>query len=550
MLVSLSIRNFALIEKSSIDFASGFTTITGETGAGKSILLGALALLLGKRAEQSVLKDKDEKCVVEGTFQIDDYGLQTFFDQAGLDYDDHTIIRREVLPTGKSRAFVNDSPVNLQDLGQLAERLVDIHSQQQTRDLTDDSIQIDILDAVAGHNQLLTAYRLALKQYRSDKSKLESLTLQLASSTKEQDYNDFQLQELVEAQLVAGSQEELEQSLNRMQNVGLIRDSFSRILQASDNEQIGARLRLQEIRSQLGKLSQLSESYAELSERMDSLFIDFEDITAEISEAASDLTDDPLEMEKVSARLEKIYNLQRKHQVGSIEELLAVQQMLERKLHSLEDLQFDIDQLQKSLSEQESLLLKLASEINVNRSNVIPTLTERLLAILADLGMPDAQFLITLQDAGAFRSHGRDEIEFKFSANKGATPGLLKKVASGGEMSRIMLAIKSVMADYYKLPTIIFDEIDTGVSGEIANSMGNIMQRMSGSMQVFAITHLPQVAAKGDRQFRVFKQVVGGQTQSDLKLLDTEERVLEIAEMLSGKAPTDSAINHAKALLS
>jgi len=549
MLTSLSIKNFALIEKLSIDFSGGFSTITGETGAGKSILLGALGLVLGKRADLSSLKHKDEKCVIEAHFEISNYQLKDFFEANDLDYESTTILRREILPSGKSRAFVNDSPVNLPELQDLGLFLIDIHSQQQTRELSDENIQFQIIDAIAGNKDAIVAFEKLLKNFRKDKNALATLESDLKEARKEQDYNAFLLEELVSAKLVSGIQETLETEYEQLNNVEFIKETISKSLKLADEEQFGVLPNLKEVKSSLQKINSISQEYLDLFERVNSVLIEFDDIVSEMNQISEKLVNDPEQLDLINQKLQGIYNLQKKHQVNSIDELLDIQAQLETKLISVENIEIQIEEIQIKIAESQKQLDEKAAIIRNKRLDAIPVLTDKMLKILSQLGMPNSRFDIKLAISEHYVSNGKDEITFLFSANKGSDFGLLKKVASGGEMSRIMLAVKAILAQYSKLPTIIFDEIDTGVSGEIANKMAEIMKGMSRDMQVFAITHLPQIAASGNVHFKVFKSVIDNQTQSELKLLTHEERVIEIAEMLSGSAISDSAINHAKALL-
>jgi len=549
MITSLSIENFALIEKLNIDFSKGFSIITGETGAGKSILLGALGLVLGKRADLSSLKNKEEKCIVEANFEIGAYNLQWFFVENDLDYEQETIIRREILPSGKSRAFVNDSPVNLQQLQDLSQFLIDVHSQHQTLELADEAYQFKIIDAIASNQELIASYVTKLKQYRTAKSDLESKQSSLSSILKEKDYNEFLFNELQAANLKAGELEGLEKSYEALNNVELIKDNLSMLLALANDEQFGLLKNLKEFRAVLQKNSGFSAEYQALSERTQSVVIELDDIVAELAKESDSVFSDPEKLELINQKLQLIYTLQKKHQVLTVEELIAIQNELESKVVSVVNLEEEMIALQKTIEDVEAELDVISVQISSSRREAIPGLTHQLVQILAQLGMPNVQFKIEISASGSYRNNGKDDLLFLFSANKGTDFGLLKKVASGGEMSRIMLAVKSVLAQYSKLPTIIFDEIDTGVSGEIANKMGEIMQQMSKTMQVFAITHLPQIAAKGISHYKVYKTVSGESTVSELKLLSAEERIYEIAEMLSGKDISDSALNHAKALL-
>lgn len=549
MIVSLSIENFALIEKLSVKFSDGFSVITGETGAGKSILLGALNLVLGKRADLSSLKNKDEKCIIEGCFQLKDYNLKSFFIQNDLDYEDETIIRREILPSGKSRAFINDTPVNLNELQELAGFLIDIHSQHQTQELSEENVQFQIIDAIASNSNLLKKYSSSLKDYKKCKSELKSKSDSLQLVLKEQDYNSFLLEELVKANLKLGEQEDLESQFDKLNNVEFIKENIIKSISIANDEQYGVLQNLKEIKLSFQKIASFSEDYKELFERANSVLIEFDDIEKELNCLSESLYSNPEELQNINEKLQLIYGLQKKHQVDSVDDLIVIRNDLEDKVVSVNSLESEIVFLEKKIDEIESLLNNIALEIHNNRIKAVPILTDNLSQILGQLGMENARFDIKIAPKNEFYANGKDEIQFLFSANKGSDFGLLKKVASGGEMSRIMLAVKSILSQYSKLPTIIFDEIDTGVSGEVAHKMGEIMKSMSENMQVFAITHLPQIAGKGKEHFKVFKVVTSDQTQSELKVLTKEERIVEIAQMLSGSIVSDSALKHAKELL-
>ena len=549
MLASLSISNFALIDKLGINFSDGFSTITGETGAGKSILLGALGLVLGKRADLSSLKNKEEKCVIEAHFQIANYNLQAFFESNDLDYENETIIRREILPSGKSRAFINDSPVNLQELQDLSLFLIDIHSQHQTQELSEEIFQFQIIDSVANNLESINHYSAILSTYKKDKSQLTTLTSKLQTLLKEQDYTTFLLEELLAAQLKLNEQEELEQVYEQLNNVEFIKENLDKSLALANEDQFGILQNLKEIKISLQKTISFSPEYQSLFDRINSVTIEFDDIITELSQHTENLVHDPESLELVNQKLQNIYNLQKKHQVNSIAELLDIQNDLDNKVVSVVELEFEINKLTVKIENATSELDTLALNIRNNRLQAVPVLSEKLIFILEQLGMPNVRFNMELKETDHYFLNGKDELQFLFSANKGSDFGLLKKVASGGELSRIMLAVKAILAQYSSLPTIIFDEIDTGVSGEIANKMAAIMKDMSTKMQVFSITHLPQIAAKGKTHYKVFKSIQGNTTISELKLLTFEERIVEIAEMLSGKDISDSALNHAKALL-
>jgi len=549
MITSLSIENYALIEKLSVKFTDGFSVITGETGAGKSILLGALGLVLGKRADLTSLKNKEEKCVIEAHFQIKSYNLEPFFEANNLDYEEETIIRREILPSGKSRAFINDTPVNLNELQEMSTFLIDIHSQHQTQELSDDTVQFQIIDSVGLNFSLIDEYAIQLKEYKKNKSDLKSKTELLHSVLKEQDYNTFLLDELLSANLKSGEKEAIEIQFEKLNNVEFIKENVIKSLSIMNEEQFGVLQNLKEIKLCFQKIAGFSLEYNTVYERVNSVLIEFHDIEKELEQLSETVFSNPDELQIINDKLQLIYALEKKHQVNSVEELLLIQDDLDKKVVSVTTLESQINAIENQIVFIENQLNKLAIEIHKNRVEAIPILTAKLALILGQLGMENARFNIELISKDEFYFNGKDEILFLFSANKGSNFGLLKKVASGGEMSRIMLAVKSVLSNYSKLPSIIFDEIDTGVSGEIAHKMGEIMKSMSENMQVFAITHLPQIAGKGKEHFKVYKIIKDNLTQSELKLLSKEERITEVAQMLSGSTISDSALIHAKELL-
>lgn len=549
MLTSLSIRNYTLIENLNVDFSEGFSVITGETGAGKSMLLGALGLVLGKRADLSSLKNEDEKCIIEAIFSVEKYGLKVFFEENDLDFENETIIRREILPSGKSRAFVNDSPVTLQQLDELGNQLMDIHSQHQTRELSEEKYQFEVLDILAQNEDLLLEYSKKLSEYKKNKKALEQAQAKLSESEREQEYNLFVYNELNEANLKENEQQELETEYEKLNNTELIKEVLSKTLNLSDNEIGGIIQNLNEIKSDFYKIASFSDAYKEISERISSVQIEFSDILQEVNHLSELVFDNPEETQKIGDRLQLLYDLQKKHKVSSVEELLEIKNSLEEKVISVDGLSSIIEKTQKMIVENQMELDKIALALHQNRKKAIEVFDQKITVLLSELGMDNARFDIQLLASEDYFSNGKDKIEFLFSANKGGNFGLLKKTASGGELSRIMLATKAILAEYKAMPTIIFDEIDTGVSGEIAIKMADIMQQMSGNRQVISITHLPQIASKGNNHYKVYKSVTDVDTVSDLKLLSNTERVEEIAEMLSGKNPSESALSHAKTLL-
>lgn len=549
MLQSLSIKNFALIEDIKVRFSEGFLVITGETGAGKSILLDALSLVLGKRADLNSLKNKEEKCVIEAVFDIEHYGLAPFFAAEDIDFDASTIIRREILPSGKSRAFINDTPVTLDVMSSLGEQLVDVHSQHQTLQLGDTAFQFGFIDAVAGNTLVLEKYTSAYKELQKARAVLKSTVDSQAEAQKEYDYNLFLLKELKEAKLQAGVQEQLEEVHEKLSNIETIQERLAAGIQLFSEESVGVLSSLSELKSTFQKLTSYGKVFQELSDRLQSLFIEAEDIHQELQMQVQGLESNPGQLEQVSARLQRIYDLQKKHQVATVEELLTIEKALEVKVGVVENAEEFIKEQQKEVEKASEFTDKIAEQIRANRLKVIPKLKKQLETMLAELGMPNAQFQIEVAPSEVYFANGKDSLVFLFSANKGTAFGELKKVASGGELSRIMLVIKAIMAEHMSLPTIMFDEIDTGVSGEIASKMAAIMKEMSASRQVFSITHLPQVASKGGHHYKVFKEEVSGVTATQLTLLSKEERIVEIAQMLGGNLVTESALAHAKELL-
>ena len=549
MLTALSIKNYALIDDLKVDFPEGFIIITGETGSGKSIMLDALSLILGKRADMSALRNKEEKCIIEAEFSLQNYEFQSLFQELDIDYDPQTIIRREILPSGKSRAFVNDVPATLEVLSRLGQVLVDIHSQHQTLALSDTSFQFAIIDAMANNKSLLTEYVQLHQLLKKEQKKLEELIEFQKNAKKEYDYNLHQLKELKSATLEEGILEELEESYEEASNIEDIKENVSESLYLLNDENIGILNNLRELKRSFSSLTEYKQLYRDLYERIESAFLELEDLASEISDIDESIEADPDNLEQISKQLNKIYSLQKKHSVATVEELITIQQELEEAVSKTESVDIDLNKQKKIVEEQHTATLKKANQLHKVREKVIPALDKKLTSFMHELGMPNGRFAITLTSTDTFFANGNDELSFLFSANKGGEFGQLKKVASGGELSRIMLAVKAIMAEHTALPTIMFDEIDTGVSGEISQKMGDIMKQMSQNRQVFAITHLPQIAAKGAYHFKVFKEDSKGKTTTHLKLLTEEERITELSEMLEGKNSGASARNHAIELL-
>ncbi|WP_369995762.1 DNA repair protein RecN [Winogradskyella sp.] len=549
MLTSLYIKNYALIDELNVQFNNGLTIITGETGAGKSILLGGLSLVLGKRADLSQVKNVDEKCIIEAAFDIATYDLKTLFKSLDLDYDVQTIIRREILPSGKSRAFINDTPTTLDSLQALSAYLIDIHSQHQTQQLMQDDYQFKVIDALAENSANIVVFGKRLNAYRSLQKSLETLKASKAEMIKEYDYNLFLVKELNEINLELVDVEDLESQYEQLNNVEVIGEKLGNARAILNTEDQGVIDQLNTVKQELHKISAFGKAYESLLDRVSSVNIELDDILAELDNLEEHLSSDPQELEKVNAKLQIVNNLFQKHATNTVEELISIKAELESRISNTENLDGDISEKEQEIETLYKELSQLALEIHEKRAAVIPVLTKKLESILSDLGMPNAKFRIELKTVEHFAANGRDSIQFLFTANKGSNYNELKKSASGGELSRIMLAIKSILSEYMQLPSIMFDEIDTGVSGEISNKMGDIMKQMSSKMQVFTITHLPQIAAKGNTHFKVFKTDDDNVTHTQLKRLDEDERIVEIAQMLGGVNITESAMAHARQLL-
>ena len=550
MLTQLSINNYALINHLSIDFSSGLSIITGETGAGKSILLGALGLVLGNRADLSSLKDTSTKCIVEAKVAISNYSLQDFFISVDLDYEAETIIRREILPSGKSRAFVNDTPVTLNVLNELRSKLIDVHSQHQTMQLSDASFQFEILDALAKNTDRIASYKRGFIQLSSLKKELLSLETAQKEANKQYDYNLHLFTELEDANIKEDEQSGLEEKLEKLNNIEDIKLNLSESLELSIHEEIGLQNVLNTLEFKISKIASFSKEYQELADRITSIKIEMDDIVSELETANENVDFNPNEVEEINDRLQLLYNLQKKHYVNSNQELLLVFEELSDKVRQVESAEGELNNKKEQILAISEKLDAVAEKISKARTSAIPKLTKQLEFLLTDLGMENARFSIKATLTNTYFNNGKDHLEFLFSANKGGNFGELKKVASGGELSRIMLSVKKVLSENTQLPTIIFDEIDTGVSGEVSNKIAAIMGQMGNNMQVVAITHLPQIAAKGGNHYKVYKEEINGVTTTNLKQLSTEERIKEIAEMLSGKDISDSAMIHAKELLS
>lgn len=549
MLNHLSIQNYALIDKLEVDFSNGLTIITGETGAGKSILLGALGLIAGNRADAQSLQDKTQKCIIEASFNIKDYLLKDFFWANELDYELTTSIRREITPEGKSRAFINDTPVTLTQLKSLAERLIDIHSQHQTLTLNGSEFQLSVVDAYAKHTDTLAEYTVNFKQFKSLEKALNDLLTRESQAKKDLDYFQFQFNELEEAGLKPGEQLEMEQELETLNNAEDIKLNLSKASLGLNGGEQNLISSLNEIKAILASLAKYKPEINELSTRLSSAYIELKDISNELESLEQDIVYDPKRIELLSNQLDSIYRLQQKHQVKTVEELIIIKDDLSNKLLEFSSLETDIEKTKKELSTVQKLLITLAKKIATNRKKEISKIEKDIASLLSSLSMPNAQLKVEHIETEILGVNGTDKVNFLFSANKGSDFKELNKVASGGELSRLMLSIKSLIAQLTALPTIIFDEIDTGVSGDVADKVGSIMNLMAKAMQVITITHLPQIASKGQSHLFVYKEDKNDKTYSNIKKLTTDERVQEIAKMLSTGTPTAAAISNAKELL-
>lgn len=549
MLKSLTIKNYALIDSLSIDFNSELNILTGETGAGKSILLGAIGLIIGQRADSSVLRDKTEKCTAEGLFDIRNYNLQGFFEENELDFDDVAILRREITPQGKSRAFINDTPVNVKVLHDLGLKLIDIHSQHQNLDLNEKSFQLRIVDVVADNNEFLKTYFSTYKTYLSLQEQLNETILLAEQSKKDLDYYEFQFQQLHEAKLNPDEQAELELQLEALTHAEEIRSVFGQAYQVLSEEERSVLSVLKENLNNIGKLRAVLPEAEQIFTRLESVYLELKDIASE-SLAIEDRTENnPEKIDQINQRLDLIYSLQQKHRVASIPELLEIQADFEAKILLVTSYDQEIERLREEIAQIKVILQNQADGISLRRKAVAPTIENKVIDILRNVGIANAALQLKFGQLSEFSASGLDEVSFMFSANKSQELQEIARIASGGEISRVMLAIKTLITDARSLPTIVFDEIDTGVSGEVALKMGQILEQMSKTVQVLNITHLPQIAAKGNHHYKVYKFDQDDQTFTSIKKLTDEERVEEIAQMLSGENYSSTALETARELL-
>jgi DNA repair protein RecN (Recombination protein N) len=550
MLQRLAIRNYALIDSLDIDFSKELNILTGETGAGKSIILGALSLLLGQRAESKYFFNQEKKCVIEGAFKIGGYHLRQFFEEQELDYDAETVLRREISLDGKTRAFINDTPVTVAILKQIGEQLIDIHSQHATLAINTEGFQLLVLDTLCKHAPVLGEYQQAFALHKQLAKKLKELELAFSEAQSAQDYINYQFEELEKVGLQLNEQEELEQELKGLTHAEEIKRNLSAALFLLSN---GEQTSLTQLKEAL-QLSQAIEKYATgvqpLIERLQSSLIELKDIAAELENIAQSTSINEARTLFINGRLDIVYTLQKKHRVNSVADLILLREQFSTQLQQLVSGEDEIKRLKQEESELKIDVVNLAQQLTTNRKTTIPILEKQVQTALTSVGMPHAQLCIQQEtDINLLTSTGADRIQFLFTANKGQAPMPMNKVASGGELSRLMLCIKSLIAKETALPTIIFDEIDTGISGEIALKVGAIMVQMAQNMQVITITHLPQIASKKGKHFRVFKNEIGQQTTTGIEALESNDRILEIAKMLSGEQPSASAMEHAKELL-
>jgi len=550
MLCSLYIQNYALIEKLDINFGSGFSVITGETGAGKSIILGAIGLLLGQRADVKSIRLGASKCVIEARFEIGAYGMRPFFEENELEYEDECILRREVYASGKSRAFINDTPASLVQMRELGEQLIDVHSQHQNLLLNKEGFQLNVLDILAHDEEALSAYQSLYREWKQTQQDLEELIARAEQDRADEDYVRFQLEQLEEVHLTAGEREELEQEADTLSHAEEIKAGLYRADQIMMSDEGGLLSALKECLNTMQGLQKVYPSAEELAERLESTYIELKDISQEISDKGEEIEFNPVRLDEVNDRLNLIYSLQQKHRVSTVGELLALSEEYAAKLSNITSSDERIEELKARCESLYNKVKKQAAVLTKARTAAACEVEKQMAARLMPLGMPNVRFQVEIGVRKEPGVHGADTVNFLFSANKNGTLQSISSVASGGEIARVMLSVKAMIAGAVKLPTIVFDEIDTGVSGEIADRMADIMQEMGDhDRQVISITHLPQIAARGRAHYKVYKQDNETETNSHIRCLTDEERIEEIAHMLSGAALTEAALNNAKALL-
>lgn len=551
MLHKLNIRNYAIIDRLDIEFCDSMNIITGETGAGKSILLGALGLILGERADTKVLYNQDDKCIVEADFDITGYELKGFFAANELDFEAHTIVRREINQSGKSRAFINDTPVTLAVLKELGEKLVNLHNQHETLELTRSGFQLQMIDLLAKNAETLSDFRSKMTVYRKDKHRLDELQQQYSKASAEMDYLQFQLNELAEAGLQNEEQTQLEAEQNTLTNVEEIKRALQQVLQLMEEGELSVISQVAEAQSQLKNVKNLNKDILALADRLHSVYVELKDMANEFSQVQDNTSLDPERLEEVSGRLNTIYRLQKKHNANTIEELLAIQRGLDEKVQNVDTSNSEIEKLKASISAQQKVLLNIAEKLHLAREKVLREFQNHVVVLLTKVGMPNASFKVDIKKLNAeqLNENGFTEIKFLFSANKGFVPQEIKDVASGGELSRLMLCIKSLVADAGALPTMIFDEIDSGISGGVALKVGEIMKALSKNHQLISITHLPQIARTATKHLYIYKEVRDNRTYTRIKELQGEERVIELAKMLGGDVVSEAAMANAREML-
>ena len=551
MLSRLLICNYALIDTLDISFSKDLTILTGETGAGKSIILGALSLILGQRAEGKYFFNQQKKCIIEGYFQIKDYQLSSFFADHDLDYEEETILRREVAVDGKSRAFINDTPVTLALLKQLGEKLIDIHSQHATQEMNQGDFQLFVLDVLAGNQSLLASYQHTYKVYQQSLVQLKEMERTCVQAKIDQDYYQFLFDELDEARLKVGEQEQLEQELDRLIHAEDIKQNLTRASYLLTEHEQAVAIQLKGVIQDLQQAEKHQAELGVLTGRLGSSLIEIKDIASEIDQIAQSTQTDEDRLQVINDRLNTLYSLQKKHHVNIVSELLLAKESISQKLHAISSSDAEIEHLRVEISRLQDQLVGKAIDLSSGRKQIIPALEHQVQECLKEMGMPHAVLQIRneVYSSDQFGPTGCDQIQFLFSANKGQQPLPVHKIASGGELSRLMLSIKSLIAHHKALPTIIFDEIDTGISGEIALKVGHMMEKLAESIQVIAISHLPQIASKGKMHYSIYKDERQHHTRTNIKQLDESARVIEIAKMLSGKNPGTHALQHARELL-
>jgi DNA repair protein RecN (Recombination protein N) len=549
MLVRLTISNFALIDELTVNFEQGLNIITGETGAGKSIILGALSLILGARADTASIRDVSKKCVVEGAFRLDSLSLESFFTENDLDFDKTTILRREITPSGKTRSFINDTPVNLQQMRELTLRLVDIHSQHQNLELNNQMFQLQVVDVVAQSQGLLLDYKRCFAEFNALSAKLATLRETASRAKADLDYHEFQFNQLSEANLQPGEEEEMEEERQKLSHAEEIKSALAHVADLLDGDKFPVLVQVKEALGRLDKIRHFMKEADEFHQRLESVYIELQDIAHETVSLAENTEFNPQRLEQIAGRLDLIYSLQQKHQLSTVAQLIELRDSLSVKISMVADYEEEIAGLEKLLAQSRESMNEAARKLSLKRKGVFHEMEKKVVDVLHQLGIPHALFKVDHQIRDTLISTGADQIQFLFSANKNGTPDEISRIASGGEISRVMLALKTLVSGSRMLPTIIFDEIDAGISGEIALQMASILKKLSSGMQVINITHLPQIAGRGDHHYKVYKYENETATMTSIRKLDEMERVEELAIMLGGANPTDTVRRTARELM-